>query len=666
MDVQYRRQKMLLKTSFIVVAHYTLGVASFAPLRTHRSRHTAKSCSLTLPLQRIQQQHSGSSSSTTALYEKKGWTTSLFPVLPSSDTITIVSPPSPPTTTSKIINIKQQVVPPLDKRFGAAAYVQTLAGTIGALAGILIAGFKLSIENIRDFAYGDVLDVYHFPVIFVPVLGGAAVSVLALMGGGGFPPGVRGIVTEADRDSLNMNEQGKIEELMESFRKASAAIFTLGTGCSLGPEGPGVEIGIAASRLGTLAWPTQIFDDYDKETDTIITNGNANGDDSDEMLKTNAARIRRNRLFLACGAAAGVSSGFNAPLAGVFFALEVIQKNLPSIILPSTALQKEEQEVVMNGNNALEEEDNAEQSSSGISTFTTFELQQESLSGEAGSITAILTSSVVSALISRELLGNELALRLLDYEIPTPLLELPIYLCLGAASGLTAVAFSQTAQLAKAAFDGEVGPQPIRDVIDATPGFVKPMIGGLTCGLIGLYLPNILFFGYETLNGLLLNNQMATDALLVLLIAKIFATAVSAGSGLVGGTLAPSLFMGGMVGAIFHNILVSANIISDTLVNVDMATTGGAFVVADIPAYTMVGAASCLAAVFRAPLTASLLAFELTRDYEVLVPLLASAGVGTLLCDLVESRIDQAKTKNKKKAKKQIPSTMTVVESESS
>ena len=52
----------------------------------------------------------------------------------------------------------------------------------------------------------------------------------------------------------------------------------------------------------------------------------------------------------------------------------------------------------------------------------------------------------------------------------------------------------------------------------------------------------------------------------------------------------------------------------------------------------MVGAASVLAALYRAPLTASLLLFELTRDYDVILPLMASAGVGSLVSDLVEQK----------------------------
>ena len=59
---------------------------------------------------------------------------------------------------------------------------------------------------------------------------------------------------------------------------------------------------------------------------------------------------------------------------------------------------------------------------------------------------------------------------------------------------------------------------------------------------------------------------------------------------------------------------------------------------AGIPVYAMVGAASVLAALYRAPLTASLLLFELTRDYDVILPLMASAGVGSLVSDLVEQK----------------------------
>mmetsp|Transcript_544 Transcript_544/g.1009 ORF Transcript_544/g.1009 Transcript_544/m.1009 type:complete len:91 (+) Transcript_544:655-927(+) len=60
----------------------------------------------------------------------------------------------------------------------------------------------------------------------------------------------------------------------------------------------------------------------------------------------------------------------------------------------------------------------------------------------------------------------------------------------------------------------------------------------------------------------------------------------------------------------------------------------------------MVGAASVLAALFRAPLTASLLLFECTRNYDVILPLMASAGVASLTGDIVEKWLDEEQREN--------------------
>ena len=62
------------------------------------------------------------------------------------------------------------------------------------------------------------------------------------------------------------------------------------------------------------------------------------------------------------------------------------------------------------------------------------------------------------------------------------------------------------------------------------------------------------------------------------------------------------------------------------------------------PRYATVGAASVLAAMLRAPLTASMLLFELTRDYDVVLPLVASAGVAALVVELAPARADAAQT----------------------
>ena len=60
--------------------------------------------------------------------------------------------------------------------------------------------------------------------------------------------------------------------------------------------------------------------------------------------------------------------------------------------------------------------------------------------------------------------------------------------------------------------------------------------------------------------------------------------------------------------------------------------------VADTPAYAMIGAAAVLASVFRAPLTASLLLFELTRAYDIVLPVLAATGTGPLVVEFVRKQ----------------------------
>lgn len=124
------------------------------------------------------------------------------------------------------------------------------------------------------------------------------------------------------------------------------------------------------------------------------------------------------------------------------------------------------------------------------------------------------------------------------------------------------------------------------------------------------------------------------------------------GSGLVGGTFAPSLFLGATAGAAYQQAISGlvnwARSVSPAMIpSVMAAVSGGApavadglpglLQVADAPAYAMVGAASVLAAVYRAPLTSSLLLFELTRDYEIVLPLMASAGVATIITLLLQN-----------------------------
>ena len=136
--------------------------------------------------------------------------------------------------------------------------------------------------------------------VAVPALGGLCVSALRALAGGFAGEPERGWMfgkASANTDDyagIDLNEFDENEDVrvgVKVLAKTAAAAITLGTGCSLGPEGPSVEIGAAvADRVGA-AFPS----------------------------------VAPNRLgLLAAGAAAGFSAGFGAPISGLFFGFESI------------------------------------------------------------------------------------------------------------------------------------------------------------------------------------------------------------------------------------------------------------------------------------------------------------------------------------------------------
>jgi H+/Cl- antiporter ClcA len=493
------------------------------------------------------------------------------------------------------------------------------ASVVGVLTGVNIVIFKRSIEVMREFCYGDSYIANHFPLFSIPMIGGIAVGLVLLAGE--LPPGLRQTVTEVDRDSMasmmpeRTAERSPLRQLQQGARKAFAAATTLGSGNSLGPEGPSVEAGMTMARVVS----NFVNDDRTRrfqENARKVMVSRATGEPGEDRHGVYWSQlddspiiheaIKRRRLFLSCGAAAGVSAGFNAPLAGVFFALEVVQRALLS---------------------ASEEDADTPNSKT-----------QDSLTVDSISISAILLSSVLSALVIKFLLGSEEALRVPSFSLTNPLFELPLYLLLGSCAGVLAASFSAFAKSTKSVFVGELGPEFVKDFFKTIPKNTKPLVGSLFCGLMGVAYPQTLFFGYETLNGLLASKEFPTQDALSLLFAKFSTTAVAASSGLVGGTFAPSIFLGGMLGAAFHN---SAEAFAHFLTNTFPQISPLMFDVSDLPAYAMVGGASVLAALFRAPLTASLLLFESTKNYDVILPLMASAGIGSLVGDIIEQLLEE-------------------------
>ena len=148
--------------------------------------------------------------------------------------------------------------------------------------------------------------------------------------------------------------------------------------------------------------------------------------------------------------------------------------------------------------------------------------------------------------------------------------------------------------------------------------WLRPVVGGLVLGLLLLVVPQLYGVGYAPLEQAISGNY-SLQLLLVLLVGKAFATSLTIGIGGSGGVFAPSLFLGGMLGTAF-GMIASAVLPGQ---------------VADPGAYGLVGMGAVFAAASHAPITAVLILFELTGDYQIILPMMTAiavaAGVSSLL-----------------------------------
>ena len=140
--------------------------------------------------------------------------------------------------------------------------------------------------------------------------------------------------------------------------------------------------------------------------------------------------------------------------------------------------------------------------------------------------------------------------------------------------------------------------------------WLQPVVGGLTVGVLGFFVPEVLGVGYGRVNDAL-NGNMAITAMAVLVVLKLIATATCYGSGNAGGIFGPSLFIGAMLGGTVGSL---ANLILPGF-------TGGP------GAYALVGMGTAFAGIIRVPFTSVIMIFELTRDYSIIVPLMMSSMI---------------------------------------
>jgi len=147
------------------------------------------------------------------------------------------------------------------------------------------------------------------------------------------------------------------------------------------------------------------------------------------------------------------------------------------------------------------------------------------------------------------------------------------------------------------------------------PNWLKPALGGLLVGIMGLFLPQVLGMGYGWLQMSMLNNPLPLALVAGLVLAKILATSLSIGSGGSGGVFAPGLFIGGMLGTAWWQALHGA--------------------VPNLPAspepFIVVGMMALFGAVARAPLAVMFMVGEMTGGYALLVPAMIAVGLAYIL-----------------------------------
>jgi len=208
-----------------------------------------------------------------------------------------------------------------------------------------------------------------------------------------------------------------------------------------------------------------------------------------------------------------------------------------------------------------------------------------------------LIATVIATAVTRLVVGEEPLYGLRTFVLGNAL-ELFGYAALGAACALVAWGFRWLSS--KAARNFRKLPAPWRQAV-----------GGLGAGAIVAAIPEVAGNGFEPL-GAILDGSMALAMIGCVLVAKAFATTSSVAAGNPGGVFTPSMLIGGCTGYLFGTGL--------DLIGLPVSPAGG---------YALVGMAAAVAATTHAPLMAAVLAFEVSGDYAVVLPLVIATAVAT-------------------------------------
>ena len=415
------------------------------------------------------------------------------------------------------------------------AVLTCLALIVGVVAGLGAIFFKMLIAIITNFAFYGEISAHYDPnaygpaspwgpfIIAVPVIGGLIVVFLVRS----FAPEAKGHGVPEVMYAI-YHQAGNVRGIVAVVKSLASAI-AIGTGASIGREGPIIQIG--ASFGSTFARKLRL--------------------------------IRSQKIILlSAGAGAGIAATFNTPLGGVLFASEVL---LPEI--------------------------------------------------STRSFLPVVVATATSTYGYRMVMGAESAfsvpfLRGMEHVQTVNAAEIALSAIIGLVLGVAAWAFVKLLAFMEDLFEG----------LPVSP-YLQSIIGMSVVGLAGYLFMlasghyQVLGVGYATIQFIIDccrdGNTLGITLLVTLFFGKLLATCVSLGSGSSGGIFSPSLFMGAALGAA---IASAASILFPHL---DIS----------VPTYAMIGMAAMVGAATSAAMTAIVMIFEMTRDYNMILPLTLACAI---------------------------------------
>ncbi|HKY34289.1 MAG TPA: chloride channel protein [Candidatus Polarisedimenticolia bacterium] len=400
-------------------------------------------------------------------------------------------------------------------RRAEASYVLLIVaiGVLGGLVGLLFR-LGLNVFQVIYFASSEsivtIVQNLSWQTRLAAPAGGALIAALVIKYGlkGGPSEGMSEIM-----EAVVLKE--KALRVRPALWKALASLVTLGSGGSLGREGPMAQVSAAAA--GRLS----------------------------EFLHISA---ERQRILMGCGVAAGMAAAYNAPIGASLFVMEVIIGNFAMDIFGP-----------------------------------------------------LVVSSVVATIMTRGTVGGAI------YEVPEFRListwEFVPYVLLGIACAVVGRLFME----GLFGFGWLFGKLRL-------PIWMSAAIGGLGVGAIGIWTPWVWGNGQEGVDRAL-RGEFPLEILALVLAGKMLATWLTIGSGAPGGVFTPTIFLGAMLGGVVG----------------EGAHTLWPNITAPPGAYALVGMSGLLASTTHAPIMSTLMVFEMSLNYNLILPVMVCSGISALL-----------------------------------